>query len=192
MSSFVPIVVEPEKGYERSYDIYSRLLKDRIVFLTGGIDMGVANTIIAQLLFLEAVDSETDVKFYINSPGGEVSASLAIYDTMQLIKCDVSTFVVGMAASGAALLLAGGTKGKRFALPHAQVMIHQPHGQIGGQVTDIDIYAKLYSKSKDTIAELIAKHTGNPKKKVLEDIERDYWLEGDAAVSYRIVDKVLK
>ncbi len=192
MSTLVPIVVEPEKGYERSYDIYSRLLKDRIVFLTGPIDMDSANTIIAQLLFLENTDKESDIKFYINSPGGLVTATMAIYDTMQLIKPDVSTLVVGMAASGASVLLAGGAKGKRYALPNSEVLIHQPHGAVEGQTTDIEIGAKQYQIAKDKIADILSKHTGKPKAEVLKDIERDFYMHGDEAQKYGIVDKVLK
>lgn len=191
MSTLVPIVVEKEGGYERSYDIYSRLLKERIIFLTGPINMESANTIIAQMLFLEADDAEKDIRFYINSPGGSVSATFAIYDTVQVVKCDVSTSVVGMAASGGALLLAGGTKDKRYALPNAKVMIHQPHGMIEGQTTDIDIYAQEYIKDKEKYAEILAKHIKKSKKQILRDIERDFWLNGEGIVEYGIVDKII-
>lgn len=192
-NTLVPIVIDQDtRGNERSYDIYSRLLKDRIIFLTGPIDMGSANTIIAQMLFLQADDPKKDIKFYINSPGGEVVSTLAIYDTMQSLKCDVQTYVVGMAASGGAVLLIGGTKGKRYALEHARVMIHQPHGGLEGQTTDIEIGAKEYLKSKEELAEIIAKHTGKTKADILKDSERDFWLRGKDIIDYGAADHLIK
>lgn len=189
----VPVVVEQdEHGYERSYDIYSRLLKDRIIFFTGPIDMASANTVIAQMLFLEAEDSKKDIKFYINSPGGEVVSTLAIYDTMQIIKCDVQTYVVGMAASGGSVLLVGGAKGKRFALPHSRVMIHQPHGGVEGQTSDIEIGAKEYLRSKEELGDILAFHTGKSKEEILKDSERDFWLRGQQIVDYGAADHIVK
>jgi len=191
--SYIPIVISPDdKGNDRSYDIYSRLLKDRIIFLTGAITTDSANTVVAQMLFLEAEDNKQDIKLYINSPGGYVSAKFAMYDTMQHLKCDVSTTVIGSAASAAAVLLSAGAKGKRFALPNSKVMIHQPRiDGLGGQVTDIEISAKEMIKSKKKSAEVLAKHTGQPLKKVMADFERDFWLTGKEIADYGIVDKVL-
>ena len=190
-AQLVPYVIEQTDKGERSYDIYSRLLKDRIIFLTGGIDMAVANTIIAQLLFLQSDDKEKDVHFYINSPGWEVSATLAIYDVMQHIKPDIATYCIGTAASGGSILVTGGTKGKRYVLPHSEIMIHQPHGGMKGQVTDINIYAKLYQKHKDQLTDIYVKHTGQKRAKIVEDLERDFWLQGKDAVEYGLVDKVI-
>ena len=189
----IPMVVEQDpKGYERSYDIYSRLLKDRIIFLTDGIDLGVANTIIAQLLFLEAEDPKKDISLYINSPGGVVYAGMAIYDTIQHIKPDVSTICTGMAASMGAIILAGGTAGKRFILPHSMVMIHQPHGGAEGQATDIEIRAREILRLREESYQALAKHTGQPIKKIRDDAERDYHMSAEEAVKYGMVDKILK
>lgn len=189
--NFVPIVVEQSSRGERSYDIYSRLLKDRIVFVTGTIDDNLANLIIAQLLFLEAEDPNKDIHLYINSPGGSVSAGMAIYDTMQYIKPDVSTICMGMAASMASVLLAAGTKGKRFTLPYARVMIHQPLGGAQGQATDIEIHAREILRIRDEMNDILAKHTGQPKKKIEIDTERDYYLTAGEALSYGLVDEIL-
>jgi len=191
MSYLIPTVIEKSQFGERAYDIYSRLLKDRIVFLGGPIDDDVANIIIAQLLFLQSESDKEDIKLYVNSPGGTVTAALAIYDTMQHVKPDVSTVCVGQAASGAALLLAGGKKGKRFALPHARVMIHQPLGGVEGQATDIKIHAEEILKTKDRLNELLAKATGKGKKQVEQDTERDRFLTAEEAKAYGIVDKVV-
>ena len=190
--SYVPIVIEQTHHGERSYDIYSRLLKDRIVFLGTAIDENVANSVIAQLLFLESADPEKEVQMYINSPGGSVSAGLGIYDTMQHIKPKVNTLCVGMAASMGAVLLAAGT-GKRMALPNARVMIHQPwvQGGIGGQVTDIEIHARELLKTKEKTAELLAKHSGQPLERVKADFERDHWLSAEEAKAYGIINEVL-
>jgi len=193
MSVLVPVVVEKDpNGYERSYDIYSRLLKERIVFLTDAIDMGVANTIIAQLLFLQAEDPKKDISMYINSPGGQVYAGHAIYDTMKHIKCDISTTCVGLAASAASLILAGGTKGKRYILPHSYVMIHQPHGGVEGQATDIDITAKHVIKLRHDLYTMLAKETGHKPEKIQSDAERDHWMDAQEAIEYGIADKVLQ
>lgn len=189
----IPMVVEQDpKGYERSYDIYSRLLKDRIIFLTDAIDLAVANTIIAQLLFLEAEDPKKDISLYINSPGGVVYAGMAIYDTIQHIKPDVSTICTGMAASMGAIILAGGTPGKRFILPHSMVMIHQPHGGAEGQATDIEIRAREILRLREESYQALAKHTGQPIKKIRDDAERDYHMSAEEAVKYGMVDKILK
>src|SRR5512136_1452641 len=187
----MPFVVEQTHRGERSYDIYSRLLKDRIVFLGTPVDDDVANVIIAQLLFLESEDPDKDVSLYINSPGGSVSSGMAIYDTIQYIKPQVSTICLGLAASMGAFLLAGGAKGKRFALPNARVMIHQPSGGAGGQATDIEIQAKEIVKSKKRLNELLAANTGQPLDKVEKDAERDYWMSGVEARSYGLIDEVI-
>ncbi len=187
----MPFVVEQTHRGERSYDIYSRLLKDRIVFLGTPVDDDVANVIIAQLLFLESEDPDKDISLYINSPGGSVSSGLAIYDTMQYVKPQVSTICLGLAASMGAFLLAGGAKGKRFALPNARVMIHQPSGGAGGQATDIEIQAKEIVKSKKRLNELLAANTGQPLDKVEKDAERDYWMSGVEARSYGLIDEVI-
>lgn len=193
MSILVPVVVEKESnGYERSYDIYSRLLKERIIFLTDAIDMGVANTVIAQLLFLQAEDPKKDINMYINSPGGVVYAGHAIYDTMKHIKCDISTTCVGLAASAASLILAGGTKGKRYILPHSYVMIHQPHGGVEGQATDIDITAKHVIKLRHDLYTMLASETGHKPEKIQADAERDHWMDANEAIKYGIVDKILQ
>ncbi|MPM17996.1 ATP-dependent Clp protease proteolytic subunit [bioreactor metagenome] len=191
MMNFVPIVVEQSSRGERSYDIYSRLLKDRIIFVTGTIDDNMANLIIAQLLFLEAEDPNKDIHLYINSPGGSVSAGMAIYDTMQYIKPDVSTICMGMAASMASVLLAAGTKGKRFTLPYARVMIHQPLGGAQGQATEIEIHAREILRIRDEMNGIMAKHTGQPKEKIQIDTERDYYLTAVEAKAYGLVDEIL-
>ncbi|RME84999.1 MAG: ATP-dependent Clp endopeptidase proteolytic subunit ClpP [Zetaproteobacteria bacterium] len=189
--NLVPIVVEQTPRGERAYDIYSRLLKERIIFLCGPIDDHVANLVIAQLLFLEAEAPNKDIHLYINSPGGLVTAGLAIYDTMQYIQCDVATLCVGQAASMGAHLLAAGTKGKRFALPNARIMIHQPLGGFQGQATDIEIHAKEILRLKARLNELLAKHTGQPLERIAEDVERDFFLTSEEARDYGIVDEVL-
>jgi ATP-dependent Clp protease protease subunit len=188
----VPIVVEKSPLGERSYDIYSRLLKDRIIFLGDVIEDHTANLIIAQLLFLEAEDPKKDIQFYINSPGGSVTAALAILDTMNHIKPDVATVCVGSAASGAAVLLAAGAKGKRFALPNAEVMIHQPHGGAQGQATDIEISAKRIISMRERLNKILAKATGQDVAKIEKDVERDFFLSADEAKKYGIVDMVYK
>jgi ATP-dependent Clp protease protease subunit len=189
--SLIPIVVEQTSRGERAYDIYSRLLKDRIIFLGTPIDDNVANTVIAQLLFLEADDPDKDIYIYINSPGGVVTSGLAIYDTMNYIKSSVSTICIGQAASMGALLLAAGTHGKRFSLPHARVMIHQPMGGFQGQATDIEIHAKEMLKMKDTLNKILAHHTGQPIDKIQTDTDRDFFMSGEDAKGYGIVDEVI-
>jgi ATP-dependent Clp protease protease subunit len=188
----IPTVIEKTSHGERAYDIYSRLLKDRIIFLGTAIDDTVANAIIAQLLFLESQDKEKDIKLYINSPGGSVTAGLAIYDTMQHIKPDVSTICVGMAASMGAVLLSSGAKGKRFALPNSEVMIHQVLGGAQGQATDIKIHADRILKMKDDLNKILAKNTGQKLVKVTEDTERDNFMPAESAKKYGLVDKVIK
>lgn len=188
----VPMVVEKSPFGERGYDIYSRLLKDRIVFLGGGVDDDVANLIIAQLLFLEAEDPKKDIYLYINSPGGAVTAGLAILDTMNHVKPDVATVCVGMAASAAAVILASGQKGKRFALPNAEVMIHQPWGGAQGQATDIEITAKHILATRDRLNRILAKATGQTLEKIEKDVERDYFMTADEAKKYGVVDTVYK
>jgi ATP-dependent Clp protease protease subunit len=188
----VPMVVEKTNMGERAYDIYSRLLKERIVFLGGPIDDTVANLVIAQLLFLASEDPKKDISFYINSPGGHVSAGLAIIDTMNHIQPDVSTVCVGMAASMGAVLLSAGKKGKRFALPNAEVMIHQPSGGAQGQATDIEITAKHILATRDRLNKILAKNTGQSIKKIETDVERDFFMSADEAKTYGVVDKVLE
>lgn len=188
----VPIVVEKDpSGYERSYDIYSRLLKDWIVFITGPIDQAVANTFIAQLLFLESQDAKRDISIYINSPGGEVYAGRAMYDTIKHVKNEIVTINVGLAASAAALLLCSGSKGKRYALPGASTMIHQPSGGTEGQASDIEIQAKQIIKIREDFAKLIASNSGQPLKKVMEDMDRDNWMNAEEAIKYGLIDKIL-
>lgn len=191
MSFLIPTVIEKTNYGERAYDIYSRLLKDRIVFLGTGIDDQVANAVIAQLLFLESQDQEKDIKIYINSPGGSVTAGLAIYDTMQYIKPDVSTICVGMAASMGAVLLAAGAPGKRFALPNSEVMIHQVLGGVQGQASDIKIHAERILETRDLLNKLLSKHTGQPVEKVALDTERDNFMGAKAAQKYGLIDKVI-
>lgn len=190
--SLIPIVVEQTSRGERAYDIYSRLLKDRIIFLGTAIDDIVANTVIAQLLFLEADDPDKDIYLYVNSPGGVVTAGLAIYDTMNYIKSPVSTICIGQAASMGALLLASGTKGKRFSLPHSRVMIHQPIGGFQGQATDIEIHAKEILKLKDTLNRILANHTEQSLEKIQTDTDRDFFMSGEDAKEYGIVDEVIE
>lgn len=187
----IPTVIEKTNYGERAYDIYSRLLKDRIIFLGTPIDDGVANAVIAQLLFLEQQNSKEDIKIYINSPGGVVSSALAIYDTIQYVKPDVQTICVGLAASGAALLLAAGKKGKRMILPNGEVMIHQVLGGTQGQASDIDIHAKHILKLKDKLNQILAKHTGQKISKIEKDTDRDYFMSAEEAVKYGIVDRVI-
>jgi ATP-dependent Clp protease protease subunit len=192
LNQFVPIVIEQTGRGERAYDIYSRLLKDRIIMLGTPIDDHVANLIVAQLLFLEAEDPEKDIYLYINSPGGVVTAGLAIYDTMQYIKPDVVTICMGQAASMGAVLLAAGAKGKRFALPHARIMIHQPLGGFQGQATDIEIHAKEILRLKKMLNEILSKHTGKPVEEIEKDTERDYFMGAEEAKEYGLIDKVLE
>lgn len=187
----IPSVIEKTSYGERSYDIYSRLLKDRIIFLGSEIDDGVANSVIAQLLFLESQDKEKDITLYINSPGGSVTSGLAIYDTMQYIQPKVSTMCIGMAASMAAVLLAAGAPGKRLALPNAEVMIHQVLGGVKGQATDIKIHADRIMAVRQTLNEILSKHTGQPVNKVSEDTERDNFMTAKAALKYGLIDKVI-
>jgi len=188
----IPTVIEKTHNGERAYDIYSRLLKDRIIFVEGAIEMHTASIIIAQLLHLEQEDPKKDITMYINSPGGEVTSGMAIYDTMQHISCEVSTVCIGMAASMGSMLLSGGKKGKRYALPHADVMIHQPWGGVQGQVSDIEITARKALREKQILAELLAKNCGQKVDKVSKDMDRDYWMSADEGVKYGIIDKVLK
>jgi ATP-dependent Clp protease, protease subunit len=189
--SLIPMVIEQTSRGERAYDIYSRLLKDRIIFLGTAIDDNVANTVIAQLLFLEADDPDKDIYLYVNSPGGVVTSGLAIYDTMNYIKCPVSTICIGQAASMGALLLAAGTKGKRFSLPHARIMIHQPMGGFQGQATDIEIHAREILKMKDTLNQILATATGQPLEKIRNDTDRDFFMSGEDAKNYGLVDEVI-
>ena len=186
-----PIVIEQTPRGERSYDIYSRLLKDNIIFLGTAIDDSVANAIVAQMLFLESEDPDKDIQIYINSPGGSVTAGLAIYDTMQFVKNDIVTYCIGQCASMGAHLLSAGTKGKRFALPNARIMIHQPSGGAQGQATEIEITFKEIQRLKDNLAATFAKHTGQPLKKVVKDMDRDFFMSAEEALEYGIVDKVL-
>ncbi len=192
IDQLVPIVIEQTPRGERAYDIYSRLLKDRIVLLGFPIDDHIANLTVAQLLFLESEDPEKDIYLYINTPGGSVTAGMAIYDTMQYIKPDVVTICVGQAASMGAVLLAAGTKGKRYALPHSRIMIHQPIGGIQGQATDIIIHAEEIKRIKKMLNEILSKHTGQPLDKIEKDVERDYFMSAKEAQEYGIVDKVIE
>lgn len=185
------MVVEQTQGGERSYDIYSRLLKDRIIFLGSEVNDTTANLVVAQMLFLAAEDPDKDISFYINSPGGSVTAGMAIYDTMQYIKCDVSTICIGLAASMGAFLLAGGTKGKRYALPNAEVMIHQPSGGAKGQATEIQIAAENILKTKKKLNEILAANTGKPYDVVAADTERDYYMSAEEAKEYGLIDDVI-
>jgi len=187
----IPIVVEQSSRGERAYDIYSRLLKDRIIFIGEQVHDDMANTIIAQMLFLESEDPDKDINVYINSPGGSVTAGMAIYDTMQYIKPDITTICMGQSSSMAALLLAAGAKGKRYSLPHARVMIHQPLGGVQGQATDIDIQAKEILKIKKTIHSILAEHTGQTIEKIQEDTERDFFMDSEDALKYGLIDKVI-
>ena len=188
----IPIVVEKSSSGERAYDIYSRLLKERIVFVTGPINDAVANTVIAQLIYLENEDPKKDIYLYINSPGGAVTSALAIYDTMQFIKNDVSTICVGIAASGAALILAGGKKGKRYSLPNAEILLHQVMGGVEGQAVEVEIAARHIIRIKDRINQIIAKHTGQSLKKIEKDTDRDFYMTPEEAKSYGVIDKIVK
>ncbi len=190
-SYLVPTVIESTSRGERAFDIYSRLLKDRIIFLGTPIDDAVANLIMAQLLHLESEDPDKDVFLYINSPGGSITSLFAIYDTMQYIKPDVNTVCMGMAASAAAVILAGGAKGKRFALPHARIMLHQPHGGAQGQATDIEIQAKLIIQMREQLNHILAEHSGQDYEKVSQDTDRDFWMLAAEAKEYGVVDDVL-
>ena len=189
--TLIPIVVEQSSRGERAYDIYSRLLKDRIIFLGSAVSDEVANLIIAQMLFLESEDPDKDINFYINSPGGLVTAGLAIYDTMQYIKPDVSTLCLGQASSMGALLLTAGARGKRFSLPHSRILIHQPLGAFQGQATDVEIQAKEILRMREKLNEILAHHTGQPLEKVQRDTDRDFFMSGEEARKYGIVDKVI-
>lgn len=188
--ALIPMVVEQTDRGERSYDIYSKLLEERIVFITGEINDALANTVVAQLLYLEAKDSDKDINIYINSPGGSVSAGLAIYDTMNFIKCDVSTICIGLAASMGAFLLSGGTKGKRYSLPNGEIMIHQPLGGAQGQASDIEIQAKHILQIKEKLNSIIAKNTGKPLEQVEKDTDRDNYLTAEDALEYGLIDKI--
>jgi ATP-dependent Clp protease protease subunit len=189
--NLVPMVVEQTARGERAYDIYSRLLKDRLVFIVGTVDDQVANLVVAQLLYLESENANKDVHLYINSPGGAVTSGLSIYDTMQFVNCDVSTICVGQAASMGALLLAGGTNGKRFALPHSRIMVHQPSAGFQGQATDIGIHAKEVLELKARLNDIMSNHTGQPVKQVEQDLDRDNFMSAEDAVAYGIIDTVL-
>jgi len=191
-ASLIPIVVEKEGGGERSYDIYSRLLKDRIIFLGDDVTDDVANLIVAELLFLEAQDSEQDIQLYINSPGSSVTAGLAIYDTMQYVKPDVATICVGQASSMGAVLMAAGAKGKRFSLPNSRIMIHQPMGGFRGQATDIEIHAKEILFLKERLLAILEEHTGKDRKTLKKDMERDFFMSAEEAVQYGLIDSVVK
>jgi ATP-dependent Clp protease protease subunit len=190
MTSLIPFVIEQTSRGERSYDIFSRLLKDRVIFLGGPIDDDTANVVIAQILFLESEDPDKDIYLYINSPGGSVTAGLAIYDTMQYVKPDISTICIGQAASMAAVLLCAGTKGKRLSLPNSRILLHQPIGGVQGQATDIEIHAREIVKLKGVINRIIAKHTGMDISKVEKDTERDYFMSAEEALAYRIIDSI--
>ena len=189
--SLVPMVVEQTNRGERSYDIFSRLLKDRIIMINGEINDVTSNLVVAQLLFLESEDPDKDIYVYINSPGGSITSGMAIYDTMQYIKPDVCTICIGMAASMGAFLLSSGQKGKRYALPNAEIMIHQPLGGFQGQASDIDIHAKRILRIKDKLNQILSENTGKPLEQIKADVERDYFLEADEAMEYGLVDKVI-
>lgn len=193
-NNLIPMVIEKTGRGERAYDIYSRLLKDRVIFLGGGIDDEVANVTIAQLLFLSNEDANADIHFYINSPGGSVSAGLAIYDTMQFLRCDVATYAIGLAASMGSILLCGGTKGKRFVLPNSRVLLHQPliGGVMQGVATDLSIEAKEILRLRDVLYGILAKHTGTDRKKIEKDCDRNLWLDPAESVEYGLVDKILE
>jgi len=190
--NLIPTVIEKSDLGERAYDIYSRLLKERIIFLGGPINDAVANSVIAQFLFLDHQDSKKDIKFYINTPGGSVTAGMAIYDTMQHVKAPVSTICIGLAASMGAVLLAAGDKGKRFALPNSEILLHQVMGGAEGQATEIEITAKHIVKIKDHLNQILAKHTGQPLQKVERDTERDFWLDAREAKEYGVIDEIVK
>ncbi len=188
----IPMVIEKSQFGERAYDIYSRLLRENIIFLGGPIDDGVANTVIAQLLFLQSEDPKKDILLYVNSPGGSVTATLAMVDTMNHIKNDVATVCIGLAASGGAIVLSAGKKGKRFALPNAEIMIHQPMGGVQGQATDIEITAKQILKTRENLNKMLAKHTGQTLNQIQKDVERDFFMSADEAKKYGIIDEILK
>ena len=188
----IPYVIEQSSRGERAFDIYSRLLRDRIVFLGSPIDDDIANLAIAQLLFLEAEDPEKDIHLYINSPGGSVTAGLAVYDTMQYVRCDIATICLGQAASMAAWLLAAGTRGKRMGLPNSRIMIHQPMGGVSGQATDIDIHAREILKLRERMNEILAEHSGRPVEEIARDTERDYYMSGEEAQTYGLIDRVVR
>lgn len=190
--NLVPMVVEQTARGERAYDIYSRLLKERVIFIVGPIEDHMANLVVAQLLFLESENPEKDIALYINSPGGSVSAGLSIYDTMQFVKCDVSTMCVGQAASMAAVLLAGGEKGKRYSLPHSRIMIHQPLAGFQGQASDIDIHAREVLETRDRLNRILSKHTGQTIEKIAKDTDRDNFMSGESASAYGLIDRVLE
>jgi ATP-dependent Clp protease protease subunit len=192
MMNLVPMVVEQTARGERAYDIYSRLLKERVIFIVGQVEDHMANLVVAQLLFLESENPDKDIALYINSPGGSVSAGLSIYDTMQFIKADVSTMCVGQASSMGAVLLAGGTKGKRYALPHSRMMIHQPLAGFQGQASDIDIHAREVLETRDRLNKILSKHTGQTVDKIGRDTERDNFMGGEAAVAYGLIDRVME
>ena len=192
MSALIPMVIEQTERGERSFDIYSRLLKDRVIFLGSQIDDNVANVVVAQLLFLEAENPDKDIHLYINSPGGSITAGMAIYDTMQYIKCDVSTICIGMAASMGAFLLTAGAPGKRFALPNSEIMIHQPLGGAQGQATDINIHAQHILDIKKRLNEILAKNTGQPLEVIQRDTERDNFMSAQQAMEYGLIDKVIE
>ncbi len=192
VSQLVPMVVEQTARGERAYDIYSRLLKERVIFLVGPVEDHMANLIVAQLLYLESENPDKDIHLYINSPGGSVTAGLSIYDTMQFVRPDVSTMCIGQAASMGAVLLAGGAKGKRYALPHSRTMIHQPLGGFQGQAADIEIHAKEILEARDRLNRILARHTGQPLEKIQEDTDRDFFLSAQASVEYGLVDRVLE
>lgn len=187
----VPYVIEGDGKKERVYDLYSRILRDRVIFLNDGINDQVSNSIVAQLLFLESQDSEKDIYMYINSPGGIVTSGLAIYDTMQYIKCDVNTICIGQAASMGAILLTAGAEGKRSALPNSRFLLHQPMGGFSGQASDIEIHAKEILRMKDTLYSILSKHTGQTKKKIEKDADRDYFLVAEEAIKYGLIDKIM-
>jgi len=190
--TLIPMVVEATPRGERAYDIYSRLLKERIIFLGGPIDDDVANIVIAQLLYLEGEDPDKDIMLYVNSPGGDLIASLAIYDTMQYVRPDIATICVGMAASGGALVLGGGAKGKRSSLPYSRIMIHQPWGGAQGTTADIDIQAKEFLKMRELMNEILARHTGQPLERIERDTDRNFWMDAGAAKTYGIIDEVIR
>ncbi|HMN45658.1 MAG TPA: ATP-dependent Clp endopeptidase proteolytic subunit ClpP [Povalibacter sp.] len=190
--NLVPMVVEQTARGERAYDIYSRLLKERVIFIVGQVEDYMANLVVAQLLFLESENPEKDIALYINSPGGSVSAGLSIYDTMQFIKCDVSTMCIGQAASMGAVLLSGGTKGKRYSLPHSRIMIHQPLAGFQGQASDIDIHAREVLETRNRLNKILARHTGQSIEKIAKDTDRDNFMSGEAAAAYGLIDRVLE
>jgi len=191
-NQLIPYVIEQTERGERAYDIYSRLLKDRIIFIGTPVTDNVANVVIAQFLFLQSEDPEKDIHLYLNTPGGSITSGLAIYDTMQFVSCDVATYCIGQAASMGAILLAGGTKGKRFVLPHSRVMIHQPWGGVEGTATEVNIHTKEMLRLRKIVNEILSLHTGQPIKKIAKDTERDYFMSAEEAVKYGISDKIIQ